>query len=131
MKSFIFIIAFIITAGCAGSEVPYDGANPVPPERHYSTINDPDGVEVGIVRDLGGRGSWHDLVVAVDGLRVAKLEPAEKVVVNLAPGDHRLEVWAHDHTVLTSELIIVTEGIPLRYRLSVTTMGASFVPYTK
>ncbi len=131
MTEFILIFGLLITVGCAGNEVPYDGANPVPPERQYQNIADPGGVEVGIVRDLGGRGSWQDLTVAVDGLRLAKLEPAERVVVSLAPGDHRLEVWAPDNTILTRESIVVMKGIPLHYRLSVTTMGASFIPYTQ
>lgn len=130
MSPILLILGLLITAGCAPSEVPYDGANPVPPERHYTPITDSNGVEVGIVRDLGGRGSWQDLIVAVDGLRVAKMEPAERVIVRLAPGDHRLEVWAPNHTILTSEAIVVTEGVPLRYRLSVTALGVSFIPYT-
>ena len=120
-----------MTAACATNEVPYEGANPVPPERQYTTIADPGGVEVGIVRDLGGRGRWYSLTVAVDGLRLAKLEPGERVTVNLAPGDHRLEVWSHDFDVLAREAIVVKEGMPLRYRLSETTVGVAFIPYVQ
>ncbi len=118
-------------AGCAGSEVPLNAANPVPPERQYATIADPGGVEVGIVRDLGGRGSLQSLVVAVDGLRLAKLEPGERVTVRLAPGDHRLEIWGQEYKVLTRKDIVVQEGVPLRYRLSFTTFDVEFVPYTQ
>jgi len=131
MRSFILMLGLLMTAGCATSEVPFEGANPVPPERQYTTIADPGGVEVGIVRDLGGRGSWQSLTVAVDGLRLAKLEPGERVTVSLAPGDHRLEVWGLEYKVLTREDIVVREGIQLRYRLSVTTLGVAFIPYTQ
>jgi hypothetical protein len=131
MRSFIFMLGLVLTAGCAGSEVPYEGANPVPPERQYTTFADPRGVRVGIVRDLGGRGSLQDLTVAVDGLRLAKLEPGERVTASLAPGNHRLEVWGLEYKVLTREDIVVQEGVPLRYRLSVTTLGVAFVPYTQ
>ena len=131
MRSFILMLGLLMTSGCAGSEVPYEGANPVSPDRQYTTIADPGGVEVGIVRDLGGQGSWQSLIVAVDGLRLAKLEPGERVTVSLAPGDHRLEVWGLEYKVLTREDIVVQEGVPLHYRLSVTTLGVAFVPHTQ
>ena len=130
MRTLFFTLGLLILTGCAGSQVPYDAANPVPPERQYGTIADPGGVEVGIVRDLGGRGSWQDLTVAIDGLRLAKLEPGERVTASLAPGDHRLEVWGLEYKVLTRKDIVVQEGIPMRYRLSFTTLGVAFVPYT-
>ena len=88
-------------------------------------------MKVGIVRDLGGRGSWQDLTVAIDGLRLAKLEPGERVTASLAPGNHRLEVWGQEYNVLTREDIVVQEGVPLHYRLSITTLGVAFVPYTQ
>lgn len=131
MRTFILILGLLITIGCAGNQVPYEGANPVPPERQYTNFADPGGVEVGIVRDLGGRGSWQDLTVAVDGLRLAKLEPGERVTASLAPGNHRLEVWGQEYKVLTREDIVVQERVPLHYRLSVTTLGVAFVPYTQ
>lgn len=129
MRSMFLILVLLMAAGCAGSKVPYKGANPVPPERQYTTIADPGGVEVGIVRDVGGPGSWQSLVVAVDGLRLAKLEPGERVAASLAPGNHRLEVWGPEYKVLTREDIVVQENVPLHYRLSVTTLGVAFVPY--
>ena len=131
MRPLFFTLGLLMLHGCAGTEVPLDAANPVPPERQYATIADPGGVEVGIVRDLGGRGSWQSLVVAVDGLRLAKLEPGEEVTVTLAPGDHRLEVWGLEYQVLTRKDIVVQEGVPLHYRLSFTTLGVAFVPHTE
>lgn len=131
MKSFILMFGLLMSVGCAGSEVPYEGANPVPPERQYTTFADPGGVKVGIVRDLGGQGSWQSLVVAIDGLRLAKLEPGERVTASLAPGNHRLEVWGPEYAVLTREDIEVQEGVQLHYRLSVTTLGVAFIPYAK
>ncbi len=131
MRTLLFTLGLLMFTGCAGSEVPFEAANPVPPERQYTTIADPGGVEVGIVRDLGGRGSWQSLVVAIDGLRLATLESGEEVTVSLAPGDHRLEVWGPEYKVLTREDIVVRKGVPLHYRLSFTTLGVAFVPYTK
>ena len=131
MRFFVFLLGLVVISGCAGSEVPYSAANPVPPERQYATIADPGGGEVSIIRDLGGRGSWQSLVVAVDGLRLAKLESGEEVTVSLAPGDHRLEVWGQEYKVLTRQDIVVQEGVPLRYRLSFTTLDIKFVPYTQ
>ena len=132
MRLLSLILGLLVIAGCAGSEVPFEGANPVPPERQYTTFADPGGVTVGIVRDLGGRGSWQSLIVAIDGLRLAKLEPGERVTASLAPGNHRLEVWGPEYKVLTRKDIEVQEGVPLRYRLSFTTLGGvAFVPYTQ
>ena len=131
--SLIFLtIGLLITAGCAGSQVPYESANPVPPERQYATIADAGGVEVGIVRDLGGRGSLQSLTLAVDGLRLAKMEPGEKVTINLAPGEHRLEVWDPNYRVVTREDLVVQEGgMPMRYRLRFTNLGVVFAPYSE
>ena len=129
MKLYLLILGFLIATACTATIVPYEEAKDVPPERKHAIFADTDGIEVGIVRDLGGRGSWYDIIVAVDGLRAATLEPGERVVLSLSPGEHRLEVWSPDHKTLTQELIVVMEGVPLHYRLSVAGMGVTFIPY--
>ena len=131
MRPIFLALALILIAGCVGSQVPYESANPVPKERQYATIADAGGVEVGIVRDLGGRGSLQSLTVAVDGLRLAKMESGERVTVTLAPGEHRLEVWGPEYMVLTREDIMVREGAPMHYRLRFTHLGVVFVPYSE
>jgi hypothetical protein len=80
-----------LLAGCATSPVGSADASPVPRDRLLApamTQASPNAVALTIKRDSGMMGGACNVRVFVDGVAVADLSTAEKVVVHVQPGDH-------------------------------------------
>lgn len=94
MKKAILILAAISLNGCATEAVLPSQAKQAPPERVYLFQNKkPDqNSKLIVVRDSGYLGSGCFTGVYINGQRAATLDPAEKAIFYLKPGEVSLGI---------------------------------------
>ena len=92
MRIQIAAMAAVMLAGCASSAISVRDAKPVPSDEVYAFQNKPAGEsgKITVVRDTGAVGSGCDIVVYVDGRRVAKIGTGQRATFYLPPGSPNL-----------------------------------------
>jgi hypothetical protein len=96
MRLVSIFIASVVLCGCASSPVPTDKTAAVPMSRIYdgrfnSPVSDGSG-RVIIKRDSGYFGVNCANFLSVDGIKVAQIEPAERLELFLSPEEHVIAV---------------------------------------
>ncbi|MBV4469360.1 hypothetical protein KVG87_09550 [Pseudomonas sp. SWRI31] len=89
MKLVMSMSMATLLVGCASSAIPISQTEPVPRDELYAFQTKPAGEsgKITVIRDSGMVGSGCDIVVYVDGRKVAKVGTGQRASFYLPPGN--------------------------------------------
>jgi|TARA_R100001039_G_C1778178_1_gene66196 hypothetical protein len=121
-RTLITTVLMLTITGCSTTPISSLDADPVPPERIYAH-NQPLQEEHGtltLTRDSGLLGSACGIIVKINGVLTAKLDPAETVSLDLTPGTYIVSASADQGLCETGVKEVkdtITPNTTIRYRM--------------
>lgn len=136
MRILIGAVGLAFLAGCATSATPMQRAKPVPSDELYAFQSKPAGASgrLTVVRDSGVAGSGCDVVVYIDGQKVAKVGTGQRASFFLPVGQPNVGIGLTESGLCAGMAVrsitgSVRDGKESIYRISGDMGGVYIGPY--